>query len=39
MSTSAIVGPGLLMGVFALIILTGFTLALVEKRLAPSREH
>ncbi len=39
MSTSAIVGPGLLMGVFALIILTGFTLAIVEKRLAPSRAH
>jgi hypothetical protein len=38
-STSAIVGPGLLIGVFALIILTGFTLSLIEKRLAPTREH
>lgn len=39
MATSAIVGPGLLMGVFALIILTGVVLALVEKRLEPTREH
>ena len=39
MSVSAIVGPGLLIGVYALIILTGVTLALIEKRLAPSREH
>lgn len=39
MATSAIVGPGLLIGTFALIILIGFALALVEKRLAPTREH
>ncbi len=39
MSTSAIVGPGLLIGVFVLIILTGFTLSMLEKRLAPTREH
>jgi len=39
MATSAIVGPGLLMGTFALIILTGFVLALIEKRLEPKREH
>lgn len=39
MSTSAIIGPGLLIGVFILIILTGFALSLLEKRLAPTREH
>jgi hypothetical protein len=39
MSVSAIVGPGLLIGVFALVILTGFTLAVLEKRLAPTRQH
>ena len=39
MSTSAIVGPGLLMGTFALIILTGFALALIEKRWESSRVH
>ncbi len=39
MSTSAIIGPGLLIGVFALIILTGFTLSIIEKRLEASREH
>lgn len=39
MATSAIVGPGLLMGTFAFIILTGVVLALVEKRLEPKREH
>lgn len=39
MATSAIVGPGLLMGTFALIILIGVVLALVEKRLEPKREH
>ncbi len=39
MSTSAIVGPGLLIGVFVLIILTGFTLSMLENRLAPTREH
>ncbi len=39
MLTSAIVGPGLLIGVFVLIILTGFTLSMLEKRLAPMREH
>lgn len=39
MATSAIVGPGLLIGTFALIILIGVVLALVENRLAPKREH
>lgn len=39
MSVPAIVGPGLLIGVFALIILTGFTLSVIEKRLAPTRQH
>ena len=39
MSTSAIIGPGLLIGVFTLIILTGFTLSLLEKRLAHTRGH
>lgn len=39
MSTSAIVGPGLLMGTFALIIAIGFVLSFVEGRLAASREH
>jgi hypothetical protein len=39
MVTSAIVGPGLLMGTFALIILIGFALSFVEKRLEPKREH
>jgi hypothetical protein len=39
MSTSAIIGPGLLIGVFILFILIGFTLSFIEKRLAPTREH
>jgi len=39
MSTSAIVGPGLLMGTFALIIVIGAVLALIENRLAAAREH
>lgn len=39
MSTSSIIGPGLLIGVFALIILIGFTLSVIENRLAPTREH
>jgi hypothetical protein len=39
MSTSAIIGPGLLIGTFTLIILIGFALSLVEKRLEPKREH
>lgn len=39
MSTSAIVGPGLLIGTFALIILIGFTLSFIENRLAASRAH
>jgi len=39
MSTSAIIGPGLLIGVFTLIILIGFTLSILENRLAPTREH
>lgn len=39
MSTSAIVGPGLLMGTFALIIVIGFALSFIENRLAASREH
>lgn len=39
MSTSAIVGPGLLIGTFALIILIGFALSVIEGRLAASRAH
>lgn len=39
MSVSAIVGPGLLIGAFALFILAGVVLAIIEKRLAPTREH
>lgn len=39
MSTSAIVGPGLLMGTFALIIVIGFVLSVLETRLASSRAH
>ncbi len=39
MSTAAIVGPGLLMGVFALTIVIGFVLSIVENRLAASRAH
>lgn len=39
MSTSAIIGPGLLIGAFALFILAGFALSLLENRLAPQREH
>lgn len=39
MSTSAIVGPGLLMGTFALIIVIGFALSVIETRLASSRAH
>ncbi len=39
MSTSAMIGPGLLIGVFALFILTGFTLSMIEKRLESKREH
>jgi hypothetical protein len=39
MSTSAIIGPGLLIGVFALTIVIGFVLSIVENRLAPTREH
>jgi hypothetical protein len=39
MATSAIVGPGLLIGTFALIILTGLALVLAEKLLEPKREH
>lgn len=39
MSTSVIVGPGLLMGTFALIIVIGFALSVIETRLAPSRAH
>ncbi len=39
MSTSAIIGPGLLIGAFALFILAGFTISLLEKRLASTREH
>lgn len=39
MSVSAIVGPGLLIGVYALVILTGLTLSILEKRLAPTRQH
>ena len=39
MSVSSIVGPGLLIGIYLLFILTGLTLSLVEKRLEPSREH
>ena len=39
MSVSAIVGPGLLIGVYTLFILTGLTLSLLEKRLEATREH
>lgn len=39
MSVSAIVGPGLLIGVYALFILTGLTLSILEKRWAPTRDH
>jgi hypothetical protein len=39
MSVSAIVGTGLLIGVYTLFILTGLTLSMLEKRLAPTREH
>ncbi len=39
MSTSAMIGPGLLMGAFALFILTGFALSIIEKRLESKREH
>lgn len=39
MSVSAIVGPGLLIGVYTLFILAGITMSVMEKRLAPTREH
>jgi hypothetical protein len=39
MSVSSIIGPGLLIGVYTLFILTGLTLSLLEKRLEPVREH
>lgn len=39
MSTSAIIGPGLLIGAFTLFILAGFALSLLERRLAPTRDH
>lgn len=39
MSVSSIIGPGLLIGVYALFILTGLTLSMLEKRLEPTREH
>jgi|GEM_PF-3261396 len=39
MSTSAIIGPGLLIGAFTLFILAGVVLSIIENRLAPTREH
>lgn len=39
MSTSAIIGPGLLIGACILFILAGLMLSIIEKRLAPTREH
>jgi hypothetical protein len=39
MSTSAIVGPGLLIGTFALVIVIGLVISLVENRLNTKRDH
>ncbi len=39
MSVSAIVGTGLLIGVYTLFVLAGVTMSILEKRLAPTREH
>ena len=39
MSTSAMIGPGLLIGVYLLIILKGISLAIMEKRRESEREH
>ncbi len=39
MSTSAMIGPGLLIGAYTLFILAGVVLSLLEKRLEPKRDH